>query len=82
MDQLFQIFIDERTDARDILIKMFIDNQREERFLCIDIEEEAVDFLPPSEYPPTRFILNIPTCNIKSSSMEIHEIKRKTKHLT
>lgn len=61
---------------------MFIGNQSEERFLCVDIEEEAVDFLPPSEYPPTRFVLNIPSCYIKASSMEIHEISRKSKTLT
>lgn len=83
MDQLFQVFVDERTEARDMVIKMYYtEAQSEEHFLCVDIGEEAVDFMPPTEYPPTRFVLNIPACHIKASSMEIHEIERKTKVLT
>ena len=75
MDQLFQIFVDENSDEKDIVIKMYqpIDNE-EERFFCVDVSEEAVDFLAPEEYPPTRFVLNIPSSLIKSSSMEISTI--------
>ena len=60
MDQMFQVFIDESSPERDIVIKMFHGPSNEERFLCVDLDEEAVDFLPPEEYPPTRFMLNIP----------------------
>jgi hypothetical protein len=37
-------------------------NENEERFLCVDIPEKAVDFLSPTEYPPSRFVINIPSC--------------------
>ena len=75
MDQLFQIFVDENSDEKDIVIKMYqpIDNE-EERFFCVDVSEEAVDFLAPEEYPPTRFVLNIPSTLIKSSSIAISTI--------
>ena len=75
IDQLFQIFIDEDSEEKDIVIKMYqpIDNE-EERFFCVDVGEEAVDFLAPEEYPPTRFVLNIPSSLIKASSMEITSI--------
>ena len=82
MDQLFQIFVDENSDEKDIVIKMYqpIDNE-EERFFCVDVSEEAVDFLAPEEYPPTRFVLNIPSTLIKASSMEISTIQRTNKEL-
>ena len=82
IDQLFQVFIDEDSEEKDIVIKMYqpIDNE-EERFFCVDVGEEAVDFLAPEEYPPTRFVLNIPSALIKASSMEITSIQRTTKDL-
>ena len=82
MDQLFQVFVDEESENRDIVIKMYLtQGQEEERFLCVDLPEKAVDFLTPSEYPPTRFVLNIPACKIRASSMQITEIERKSKDL-
>ena len=81
MDQLYQVFVDENSETKDIVIKMYHPGN-EERFLCVDLPEKAIDFLPPSEYPPTRFALNIPACKITASSMEITSIERKTKVLT
>lgn len=82
MDQLFQVFVDEESENRDIVIKMYLtQGQEEERFLCVDLPEKAVDFLTPTEYPPTRFVLNIPACKIRASSMQITEIERKSKDL-
>lgn len=81
MDQLFQIFVDEESENKDIVIKMYHSESDEERFLCVDLPEKAVDFLLPSQYPPTRFVLNIPACKIRASSMEILEIERKSKDL-
>ena len=82
MDQLFQIFIDEESEDKDICIKMYQSGTNDERFLCIDLDEQAIDFLVPSEYPPTRLIMNIPTCMIKASSMQITLINRSEKELT
>ena len=83
VDQLFQIFIDESSDDKDIAIKMYHGPENEEeRFLCVDIGEDAVDFLAPEEYPPTRFCLNVPSSQIKASSMEITTITRTSKKLT
>ena len=81
MDQLFQIFVDEESEQKDIVIKMFHSSVDEERFLCVDLSEAAVDFLEPTEYPPTHFILNVPTVMIKASSMEILSINRHSKEL-
>mmetsp|Transcript_23422 Transcript_23422/g.29121 ORF Transcript_23422/g.29121 Transcript_23422/m.29121 type:complete len:243 (-) Transcript_23422:237-965(-) len=82
MDQLFQVFVDEESESKDIVIKMYhTAGLDEERFLCVDLPEKAVDFLMPEEYPPTRFVLNIPACKIRASSMQILEIERKSKDL-
>ena len=83
-DQLFQIFVDQESDTKDIVIKMYNPQVEsdEERFLCVDLPEKAVDFLSPLEYPPSRFVLNIPACQIKASSMEILSIQRTNKDLT
>lgn len=81
MDQLFQVFVDEESEHKDIVIKMYHSETDDERFLCVDLDEKAVDVLMPSEYPPTRFVLNIPASRIKASSMEILEIERKSKDL-
>ena len=45
-----------------MVIKMYHGvEHEEERFFCVDVSEDAVDFLAPEEYPPTRFVLNIPS---------------------
>ena len=82
MDQLFQVFVDEESETKDIVIKMYHHSaDDEEWFLCVDLPDKAVDFLTPSQFPPTRFVLNIPSCKINASSMEILDIERKSKNL-
>ena len=61
---------------------MFSSPKNEEKYLCVDLGEEAIDFLAPVEYPPTRFIINIPASLIKASSMQVTEITRSVKELT
>ena len=82
-DQLFQVFADEKSDHKDIVIRMYhTASGGTERFLCVDLQENAVDFLEPTEYPPTRFVLNVPSCQIVKSSLEIHHITKKQQSLT
>lgn len=70
------------SEHRDVVIKMYNGVDNEERFMCIELEEKAVDFMVLEDHHPTRFVLNVPTCAIKASSMEVHELERKSKVLT
>ena len=61
---LFQVFVNTETEQGDIRIKMFDPNSIDEKYLCVDLESEGIDFIDPREYPPTNFVLNIPASQV------------------
>ena len=77
------IFVDENSDEKDLVIRMLQGPESgEERFLVVDLEQGASDFLDPEEFTPARIILNVPKCLIQDSSMEISKIKKTSKLIT
>ena len=36
----------------------------DEKYLCVDLESEGIDFIDPKEYPSTNFVLNIPAAQV------------------
>ena len=54
---LFQVFVDQESNSGDILIKHYDQNVEEDRYLCVDLDDDAIDFLRPEDYTQTAFVL-------------------------
>lgn len=59
-DFLFLIFMDSQYPNRDILIKPYNGDPTEDYFLCVALDIGAVDICRRVDFPPSRFVLNIP----------------------
>ena len=51
------MFVDQESNSGDILIKHYDQNVEEDRYLCVDLDDGAIDFLRPEDYTPTAFVL-------------------------
>ena len=59
-DSLFIIFMDKDSEYQDILIKPYNTEPMEDMFLCVQLDNGAIDICRRSDWIPTRFVLNIP----------------------
>ena len=57
---LFQVFVNSESESGDILIKMYDSNVEEERYMCVDLDDNAIDFCEPQDWKPTSFVLSVP----------------------
>ena len=78
---LFQVFVDQESNSGDILIKHYDQNVEEDRYLCVDLDDGAIDFLRPEDYTPTAFVLQIPASQILKKQCSLTEISRTKKVL-
>ena len=59
-DNLFIVFMDKDSENCDILIKPYSSEPSEDMFLCVQLESGAIDICRKTDFPPARFVLNIP----------------------
>lgn len=48
-------------------------------FLCVQLENGAIDICRRQDWPPSRFVLNIPANQVKKSKFEIVSMTKKKK---
>lgn len=80
-DYLFIVFMDKDSENSDILFKPYSSDPYDDMFLCVDLKSGAIDICRKTDFPPTRFVLNIPAAQVKKTKFEITQITKQRKVL-
>lgn len=75
-DYLFIVFMDKDSESCDILLKPYSSDPYDDMFLCVDLKSGAIDICRKTDFPPSRFVLNIPAAQVKKSKFEITQINK------
>lgn len=78
-DALFIVFMDTTSDMGDLLIKPYCTDPYEDMFLCVQLDQEAVDICRSRDFSPTRFLLNVPASQVVKSKFEVMSQEKKSK---
>ena len=57
---LFDVLMDADSDQGDILLRVRGSNY----FMCVELQEGAIDFVKETEMEPTRFVLSLPMSRV------------------
>jgi len=78
-DSLFIVFMDQNADTCDIYLKPYSSDPYEDMYLCVQVDEGAIDICRKMDFPPAKFVLNIPANQVKKRKFEITSMTKKSR---
>jgi hypothetical protein len=76
-DCVFIVFVHKFTG--DVLLKPYATDPDDDMFLCVSLDDGAIDICRRADYPPARFVLNIPASQVVKTKFEITALTKSSR---